>query len=57
VHFVRFCREAFALKVVDVHTHMLNDAYLALLKKHGGGYKLKKVLGGHTGVVKDGAPS
>lgn len=44
------------MKVIDVHTHMLNDAYLALLKKHGGGYKLKKVVGGQTGIVKDGAP-
>src|SRR5207249_10756203 len=45
-----------AVKVIDVHTHMLNDAYLALLKKHGGGYKVKKVVGGQTGIVKDGAP-
>jgi aminocarboxymuconate-semialdehyde decarboxylase len=44
------------MKVVDVHTHMLNDAYLALLRKQGGGYKVKKVLGGQTGIVKDGAP-
>lgn len=44
------------MKVIDVHTHMLNDAYLALLKKHGGGYKVKKVVGGQTGIVKDGAP-
>jgi aminocarboxymuconate-semialdehyde decarboxylase len=44
------------MKVVDVHTHMLNDAYLALLKRHGGGYKLKKVIGGQSGVFKDGAP-
>jgi aminocarboxymuconate-semialdehyde decarboxylase len=44
------------LKVIDVHTHMLNPAYLALLKAHGGGYKLKKVAGGQTGIVKDGAP-
>ena len=35
---------------------MLNDAYLALLKKHGGGYKVKKVAGGQTGIVKDDAP-
>src|SRR5947207_6804601 len=48
--------EDLALKVIDVHTHMLNDAYLALLKKHGGGYKVKKVVGGQTGIVKDGAP-
>jgi aminocarboxymuconate-semialdehyde decarboxylase len=44
------------LKVIDVHTHMLNHAYLASLKKHGGGYKASKVLGGQTGILKDGAP-
>ena len=44
------------MKVIDVHTHMLNDAYLALLKKHGGGYKVRKVVGGQTGIFKDGAP-
>jgi aminocarboxymuconate-semialdehyde decarboxylase len=44
------------MKVVDVHTHMLSEAYLGLLKKHGGGYKLKKVVGGQTGIFKDGAP-
>jgi aminocarboxymuconate-semialdehyde decarboxylase len=44
------------LKVIDVHTHMLNNAYLALLKKHGGGYRLRKVLGGQTAITKDGAP-
>jgi aminocarboxymuconate-semialdehyde decarboxylase len=42
--------------IIDVHTHMLNDAYLALLKKHGGGYKVRKVVGGQTGIVKHGAP-
>jgi len=44
------------LTVIDVHTHMLNSAYLALLKKHGGGYKVRKVADGQTGIVKDGAP-
>jgi aminocarboxymuconate-semialdehyde decarboxylase len=44
------------MKVIDVHTHMLNDAYLRLLKKHGGGYRVKKVVGGQTGIFKDGAP-
>jgi aminocarboxymuconate-semialdehyde decarboxylase len=44
------------MKVIDVHTHMLNDAFLALLRKHGGGYKVKKVVGGQTGIFKDGAP-
>jgi len=33
------------LRVVDVHTHMLSQDYLALLKKHGGGYKFKKIIG------------
>ena len=46
----------FVMKVIDVHTHMLNDAWLALLKKRGGGYKVRKVLGGQSGIVKDGAP-
>jgi aminocarboxymuconate-semialdehyde decarboxylase len=44
------------MKVIDVHTHMLNDAYLALLKRHGGGYRLRKLVGGQSGIVKDGAP-
>jgi aminocarboxymuconate-semialdehyde decarboxylase len=44
------------MKVIDVHTHMLNDAFLALLRKNGGGYKVKKVVGGQTGIFKDGAP-
>jgi aminocarboxymuconate-semialdehyde decarboxylase len=44
------------MKVVDVHTHMLNQDFLKLLKKHGGGYKVRKVAGGQTGIVKDGAP-
>src|SRR5688572_33331183 len=35
---------------------MLNQDYLALLKKHGGGYKVRKVVGGQTGIFKDGAP-
>src|SRR5688500_18948954 len=44
------------MKVVDIHTHMLNDAYLPLLKKHGGGSKVKRVGGGQTGIFKGGAP-
>ena len=44
------------MKVVDVHTHMLNEAFLKLLRKHGRHYKVKKVVGGQTGVFKDGAP-
>jgi len=44
------------VKVVDVHTHMLNEAYVGLLKKHGRHYSVKKVLGGQTGINRDGAP-
>src|SRR5688572_20097098 len=44
------------MKVIDVHTHMLTEEFLKLLRKHGGGYKVRKVLGGQTGIFKDGAP-
>ena len=44
------------MKVIDVHTHMLDEAFLKLLRKHGGGYKVRKVIGGQTGIFKDGAP-
>jgi aminocarboxymuconate-semialdehyde decarboxylase len=44
------------LKVIDVHTHMLNEEYIRLLRKHGGKYSVKKVRGGQTGIHRDGAP-
>ena len=44
------------MKVIDVHTHMLNEGFLKLLRKHGEGYQVKKVVGGQTGIFKDGAP-
>ena len=44
------------MKVIDVHTHMLNEAYIRLLKKHGKHYSVKKVVGGQTGIHRDGAP-
>jgi len=44
------------LKVIDVHTHMLNEAYIRLLKKHGKHYTVKKVVGGQTGIHREGAP-
>ena len=44
------------MKVIDVHTHMLSDAYIRLLKKHGRHYTVKKVVGGQTGIHRDGAP-
>ena len=43
------------MKVIDVHTHMLNEGYLRLLRKHGGKYKVKKVVGGQSGIHRDGA--
>ena len=44
------------MKVIDVHTHMLNEGYVKLLRKHGGKYSVKKVRGGQTGIHRDGAP-
>jgi aminocarboxymuconate-semialdehyde decarboxylase len=44
------------MKVIDVHTHMLNEGLLKLLRKHGRHYQVKKVVGGQTGIFKDGAP-
>jgi aminocarboxymuconate-semialdehyde decarboxylase len=44
------------MKVIDVHTHMLNEGFLKLLRKHGRHYKVRKVVGGQTGIFKDGAP-
>jgi aminocarboxymuconate-semialdehyde decarboxylase len=43
--------------VIDVHTHMLNDAYLALLEQHAGPtITLKTVLGGLRAIHLDDAP-
>jgi aminocarboxymuconate-semialdehyde decarboxylase len=35
---------------------MLNEGFLKLLRKHGRNYRVKKVVGGQTGIFKDGAP-
>ena len=43
--------------VIDVHTHMLNHAWLKLLEKHGGPkYTLKAVAGGLRAIHLYGAP-
>src|SRR5438034_2153673 len=43
--------------VIDVHTHMLNKEWLALLEQHGGPrYSLKEVKGGLKAIHMDGAP-
>jgi aminocarboxymuconate-semialdehyde decarboxylase len=44
-------------KVIDVHTHMLNSSFVELLRTRGGAhYSVKQVIGGQTGIYRDGAP-
>ena len=43
--------------VVDVHTHMLNQQWMALLGRHGAPrYELRTVKGGQKAIHLDGAP-
>ncbi|MEI6721157.1 MAG: amidohydrolase family protein [Betaproteobacteria bacterium] len=42
--------------VIDVHTHMLDNAWVKLLEKHGGKYTMKAVYGGLRAIHLDGAP-
>ena len=43
--------------VIDVHTHMISNEWLALLERHGAPrYTLKEVLGGTRVIHLDGAP-
>jgi aminocarboxymuconate-semialdehyde decarboxylase len=42
--------------VIDVHTHMLSNAWVSLLEKHGGRYTMKEVRGGLQAIHLDGAP-
>jgi aminocarboxymuconate-semialdehyde decarboxylase len=42
--------------VIDVHTHMLSNAWVSLLEKHGGRYTMKEVRGGLKAIHLDGAP-
>ena len=43
--------------VIDVHTHVLNRAWLKLLERHGRPrYTLKAVTGGLRAIHMDGAP-
>ncbi|MBL8386198.1 MAG: amidohydrolase family protein [Burkholderiales bacterium] len=43
--------------VIDVHTHMLSDAWVAALREHGAPrYSLKTVRGGLEAIHLDGAP-
>ncbi len=43
------------MTVIDVHTHMLSDAWLERILKYGGRYSLKR-LGGQRVIHFDGAP-
>jgi aminocarboxymuconate-semialdehyde decarboxylase len=46
-----------ASPVIDVHTHMLTQEWVALLEQHGGPhYSLKEVVGGLRAIHLDGAP-
>jgi aminocarboxymuconate-semialdehyde decarboxylase len=42
--------------VIDVHTHMLNEAWLNLLQEHGGNYTLNQVPSGKRVVHYAGSP-
>ena len=42
--------------VIDVHTHMLDNAWVELLEKNGGKYTMKEVYGGLRAIHLDGAP-
>ena len=42
--------------VIDVHTHMLDNAWVELLEKNGGKYSMKEVVGGLRAIHLDGAP-
>lgn len=45
------------MTVIDVHTHMLSDAWLGLLQAHGGPrYSVKEVIGGQRAIHVGGAP-
>ena len=44
------------MTVVDVHTHMLSERWIELLRAHGGRYTLATVPGGQRAVHVSGAP-
>lgn len=45
------------MKVIDVHTHMLNRDWLELLRRHGAPrYEVRKSLDAPEGIMLDGAP-
>ena len=48
--------ERFEMTVIDVHTHMLSEAWLTALEQHGGHHTVAKVTGGQRAIHLDGAP-
>lgn len=44
------------MTVIDVHTHMLDEQWLAMLEQHGDGYSLGEVPGGQQAIHVAGAP-
>ena len=42
--------------VIDTHTHMLSDAWVASMGQHGGAFGIKQVIGGQQAVHLHGAP-
>jgi aminocarboxymuconate-semialdehyde decarboxylase len=44
------------MAVIDVHTHMLSERWVALLATHGGRYSMEWVPGGQRAVHVSGAP-
>ena len=44
------------MTVIDVHTHMLSEAWLATLEKHGGRHTVAEITGGQRAIHLDGAP-
>ncbi len=45
------------MTVIDVHTHMCSEGYMAALAKHGGPhYSVGEIMGGQRGVLRNGVP-
>jgi len=45
------------MPVIDIHTHMMSDAWLALLKVHGAPhYGIGRIKGGHDAILEESAP-
>jgi aminocarboxymuconate-semialdehyde decarboxylase len=55
---VRPDRETICMPVIDIHTHMMSDAWLELLKKHGApDFSVGPLKGGGSAIFEAGAPA